>query len=594
MDEKMDMTSGALTYSRSLSLLKEVNIQCDALKEKTTSLKKLLQEAKEAEQRLQGMEEQKNQALSLLKAIQKEYNEKNWAGAEEQANALFALASSLLNDHPYAVDWKEMALWNLLQIHCKQVESLPYSSENLESLNTLLSEWEALPLGIHDEEAKKEQKEKCFCSVALSMLSASAPKEDLERLNAMLALASRYKKEGLKEDPQVVLAFKCLQDEATSTFNALCYHAVGPQGTYEEAKPLFALRDQLPLNRIDCPLFSTPKTEEEFQLLYFWDRTEKDDDEFFSSHQEEWKNSLAEEDPFTLKFFAHLLVDSRLLDKKREPIYAFFNETPFQIKVLILDLALSEGNSSPLLRPLFLGLFHDRKKQLNLERCAPALLRIQNNVPEESKEEFNKLVEGFFRSPRSHRILEKTSSPDLYFLGKGKTRKKPPVGKKVRNSVASYWSTPAICIFYAFCIVLPCFLFVFSIALLEFNRERIPCEEFYLLIPVGLLLCYVAGVLLAFYGRDERKGWMFSRGFAIDGLWKAILAFLGFLLPQAGLWGSSHRFFLFLLAILDFALSRFAFQEKSKAWRYALFVPFLLIEIASLVLLILVLMGRRA
>ena len=44
MDEKMDMTSGALTYSRSLSLLKEVNIQCDALKEKTTSLKKLLQE----------------------------------------------------------------------------------------------------------------------------------------------------------------------------------------------------------------------------------------------------------------------------------------------------------------------------------------------------------------------------------------------------------------------------------------------------------------------------------------------------------------------------------------------------------------------
>ena len=49
MDEKMDMTSGALTYSRSLSLLKEVNIQCDALKEKTTSLKKLLQEAKEAE-----------------------------------------------------------------------------------------------------------------------------------------------------------------------------------------------------------------------------------------------------------------------------------------------------------------------------------------------------------------------------------------------------------------------------------------------------------------------------------------------------------------------------------------------------------------
>ena len=131
-------------------------------------------------------------------------------------------------------------------------------------------------------------------------------------------------------------------------------------------------------------------------------------------------------------------------------------------------------------------------------------------------------------------------------------------------------------------------------ALLEFNRERIPCEEFYLLIPVGLLLCYVAGVLLAFYGRDERMGWMFSRGFAIDGLWKAILAFLGFLLPQAGLWGSSHRFFLFLLAILDFALSRFAFQEKSKAWRYALFVPFLLIEIASLVLLILVLMGRRA
>ena len=546
MDEKMDMTSGALTYSRSLSLLKEVNIQCDALKEKTTSLKKLLQEAKEAEQRLQGMEEQKNQALSLLKAIQKEYSEKNWAGAEEQANALFALASSLLNDHPYAVDWKEMALWNLLQIHCKQVESLPYSSENLESLNTLLSEWEALPLGIHDEEAKKEQKEKCFCSVALSMLSASAPKEDLERLNAMLALASRYKKEGLKEDPQVVLAFKCLQDEATSAFNALCYHAVGPQGTYEEAKPLFALRDQLPLNRIDCPLFSTPKTEEEFQLLYFWDRTEKDDDEFFSSHQEEWKNSLAEEDPFTLKFFAHLLVDSRLLDKKREPIYAFFNETPFQIKVLILDLALSEGNSSPLLRPLFLGLFHDRKKQLD------------------------------------------------YFLGKGKTRKKPPVGKKVRNSVVSYWSTPAICIFYAFCIVLPCFLFAFSIALLEFNRERIPCEEFYLLIPAGLLLCYVAGVLLAFYGRDERMGWMFSRGFAIDGLWKAILAFLGFLLPQAGLWGSSHRFFLFLLAILDFALSRFAFQEKSKAWRYALFVPFLLIEIASLVLLILVLMGRRA
>ena len=76
MDEKMDMTSGALTYSRSLSLLKEVNIQCDALKEKTTSLKKLLQEAKEAEQRLQGMEEQKNQALSLLKAIQKEYSEK--------------------------------------------------------------------------------------------------------------------------------------------------------------------------------------------------------------------------------------------------------------------------------------------------------------------------------------------------------------------------------------------------------------------------------------------------------------------------------------------------------------------------------------
>ena len=55
---------------------------------------------------------------------------------------------------------------------------------------------------------------------------------------------------------------------------------------------------------------------------------------------------------------------------------------------------------------------------------------------------------------------------------------------------------------------------------MEFNRERIPCEEFYLLIPVGLLLCYVAGVLLAFYGRDERTGWMFSRGFAIDGLWK--------------------------------------------------------------------------
>ena len=29
MDERMEMTSGALTYSRSLSLLKEVNIQCD-------------------------------------------------------------------------------------------------------------------------------------------------------------------------------------------------------------------------------------------------------------------------------------------------------------------------------------------------------------------------------------------------------------------------------------------------------------------------------------------------------------------------------------------------------------------------------------
>ena len=594
MDEKMKTISGAMSYSQSLSLLKEVEVQCGALEGKTASLKNLLQEAKETERHLHEMDEQKKRALSLLGAIQKAYGEKDWTGAEEQADALLTWASSMSNDHPYAADWKEMALWNRLQIHCKQVESLPNFFENPESLNTLLSEWETLPLGIHDEEAKNEQKEKCFCSVALSMLSASAPKEDLKCLNAMLALASRYKKEGLKEDPQVVLAFKCLQDEATSAFNALCYHAVGPQGTYEDAKPLFALHEQLPLNRIDCPLFSTPKTEEEFQLLYFWDRMEKDDGEFFSSHQEEWKKSLAEENPFTLKLFAHLLIDPRLLDKKREPVYALFNEAPFQIKVLILDLALNEGDSSPLLRPLFLGLFHDGKKQLDLERCASALLRIQNSAPEESKEEFNKLVEGFFRSPRSRRILEKTSSPDLYFLGKGKTRKKPPVGKKVRNSVVSYWSTPMACAFYAFCIVLPCFLFAFSIALLEFNCERIPYEEFFLLIPAGLLLCYVAGVLIAFYGRDERLGWMFSRGFAIDGLWKAIVAFLGFLLPQADHWGSSHRFCLFLLAMLDFVLSRFAFQEKNKAWRYALFVPFLLIEIASLVFLILVLMGRRA
>lgn len=590
----MEKTSGSLSYSESLSLLKEVEAQCDALDEKTNLLKNLFQEAKEAEQRLEELDKQKSQVLSLLEAIQKEYSEKNWAGAEEQVNALLALASSLLNDYPYAADWQEMGLWNRLQIHCKQAESLSNSFENPKCLDALLSEWNALPLGIHDEEAKKEQKEKCFASVALSMLSASTKKEELGCLNAMLALVSRYKNEGLKEDPQVVLALKCLQDEATSAFNALCYHAVGPKGTYEEAKPLFALRDQLPLNRVDCPLFATPKSEEEFHLLYFWDRMEKDEGEFFSSHQEEWKKSLTEEDPFALKLFAHLLIDSRLLDKKREPVYALFNETPFQSKILILDLALTEGNSSPLLHPLFLGLFHDGKKRLDLERCASPLLRIQKNVPEEEKEEFNKLVEGFFRSPRSHRILAKTSSPDLYFLGKGKARKKPPVGKKVRDSVVSYWNTPTACTFYAFCIVLPCFLFAFSIALLEFNRDRIPYEEFYLLIPVGLLLCYASGILIAFYGRDERIGWMFSRAFAFDGLWKAVVAFLGFLLPQAGIWGSSHRFSLFLLAMLDFALSRFAFQEKSKAWRYALFIPFVLIEIASLVFLILVLMGRRA
>ena len=328
-------------------------------------------------------------------------------------------------------------------------------------------------------------------------------------------------KEGMELSELTQQRRQLFVDLIQARYNELSQEAF-EDSDYEKALFYYEHREFIDVEALTCEAYRLP-SEEEFHIAYLNAASVRMSEENYFQFCKDEEKTLADEDPFSLRFVALSLASEELSEAKFELLAASVNNCGFETMLVAFGAALDHGLSEERQFSLLSALVHTKKKVANLDRIAPALRVLDEKLAPSQRKAYNGLRHDLLRSPHAKKVAVKSTEEATHALfGETKETFRAPIGKKVKNPRIKSWDFMTKAFYVAFAIIFPILLAVAGAIFISFaqidDQLRYPLYA----APVAFALVFVMLAIRARFGTDERGsgvwGWVLLWNAFIFGL----------------------------------------------------------------------------
>ena len=351
---------------------------------------------------------------------------------------------------------------------------------------------------------------------------------------------------------------------------------------------LFSLRGRFSKDEISSAHFLENKNEEEFKMDFISSTALRKD---ASSYNDQVlvlskKAMDGDDESFNLlaRFLCMRLIDSTKFDITLKAI------KDFNFKMLLLffskcvELGLDEEKQVLLFNVL--DKTKQNKRKGNLEEMAIPLYYLSFHIAPSLKNRFICLKKDLLRSPKAHKIKNKTHVNELRYLYEEDPNLNKAIGKKAKDLNIKSWDCFNIVTYYFLMAFIPAILSAVSLLLFYFFEIEKAGTSFIYAIPLSFYPVFFGFIGLNYFGRDEKGSSWFRRILGLDAIIKLIVCTIYFIiptyLPSLSLWSMP----LLVSGAFSYAYSLLLFKEHKKWASYAILISFLILLILSLVFIV--------
>ncbi len=492
----------------------------------------------------------------------------------------------------------EIAAWNRACIYVHLAEDnirdgqAPMSEERLDAFEASVNE---LPTNIHPEEQKRRYLDRVIGYRLVNKARwALQEGNSYEVLSACLDYAKEVRESDRSHSELTRSRLAYLMGVCCDIFNYLSVDAFDSRRNYPDAERLFFLRDNFEPVSIVHDAYRESVDVKEFHIRFLDSEALLMDDEAFAIASAAYADSVRDPDEFELEVLMSFLTLNFLSDSKKEALVRAFNRLSFELEIYALGMTLPKGVEVELQDKILNGICGHKKRVLHLELCAKPLLNCKRELDESLQNRFESLLKDILRSPRAHKVCNKSSNPDVHALyGEEGEDLRRPWGKPMASDEVKAWGSGAKACYVIFGLILTNALSAaaFGVIFALMGSDRL--APWILIAPFVVCILIFHLAVCARFGRDERGSAMFRRMLALDGLIKSAISVVYFAIPETLSMFSPVGYTMIVVAGLEGLWAFFLYKDRNRVAAVLTLVPLLLCEIASLVFLILALMNGK-
>lgn len=492
----------------------------------------------------------------------------------------------------------EIAAWNRCSIYVHMAEDniregvAPMSNEELDEFESSVN---ALPTDIHPEEQKRRYLDRIVGYRLMNKARwALAEGNSFEVLEECLSLIKeiRESEESLSDLTKSRLSY--LVTVTADIYNYLSVDAFDVRRNYQDAERLFLLRENFEPVSIVHDAYREAVDVKDFHLRFLCAEALAMDDEAFGIAVFAYADSVQEPTEFELEILMNFLLLGSLSDTKKEYLVRAFNRLSFELEIYAFGTTLPKGVDAASQEKILKGICDHKKRELHLELCAKPLLNCKNMLDEPLQKRFGSLLDDILRSPRAHKVCNKSSNVDVHALyGETEETLRRPWGKPMPSDLVKAWDFAAKFCYVAFALILTNAICAAAFGLIFYMMGNSMWTPYVLIAPLALSLVIIHLAVCVRFGRDERGSAVFRRVLAIDGLLMSGASVAYFAMPQTLSMLAPVGYTLIIFAGIQGLWAFFLYKDRNRVAAILTLVPLLLCEIVSLVLLILALMNGQ-
>ncbi len=586
-----------VSLQKTHAVLDTINANVQRMAEQRQAMSRLIESIKNIQEGVRSIYNLEHRFEAFLKHISLLDETGNYDEALAKVDELEALSTANDFGEQLALQrvLSEITPWTRVSLIVHKGEAFidaneaPMSNEELEAFANSVEE---LPIGIHPELAQEEMRDRIRgwrCVIRAKEEAASEP--SLESLKTTLALleAVRADEKSFSELTKARVTY--LYNIAIDEYNILSAKAFDEGNDYEVVLEYFNLRGYFLASRVKHDAYRESEDEADFKLRFHKAMLLRLSPEEFDAACKGYAANISDEESFEFILLAELLVMADLPEEKLNLLYQIYHELPFQTAILLTAGALQRGCPEERKAHLVEDLLARKHKELDLEKCAKALLVCKENFTDSLQKRFEILLKDLLRSPHAHKVCVKSPLPEVHALyGETPETMRAPIGKPLGKPLIKAWDFLLKGLYQWMGIIVPLILCAAAGVAIFFIVPGEDLRQYILTAPlvVGLVIAHFA--ICARFGRDERGSAVYRRCLGITALIFAAASLVYFALPTFVPFLQPYAYALILYgAVLGF-WGLFFYKDKVKKVSIPIYVAWYLCEVASLVFLILMLM----
>ena len=504
---------------------------------------------------------------------------------EEKARSFQSEVDLIIRRHLLEITaWNRCALWNHLAD--VNVANGTYSLSQ-EEFQKYVDAVASLPMGFHTEESRAAHQDKIFgfrCyDRGLTTLNSPRSLEDLQALLALLDEANQVE----KHLPATLERIAYLHGVACEEYNRLADQFFDLDRNFDRALDLFRLRGYFEEDEIVHDDYRLAKDETDFRLRFLDKEALRMTDSEFSVAVYAYADSIQNEEETEFEILCRYALINGISDDKVAFLASAVNRLSFQVETIFLGTVLERGLAPERQEPILNNLIARKDKTLDLEKSAKALLNCKTMLDEPLRPAFEKMLQDLLRSPHARKVVTKSVRPEAHALiGEDLENFNRPWGKAIKNPVIKSWDFFNKAMFVAFAVVLPAIILAAGFAVIYALLRNDAYVGYYLLAPLGLALILVHLLIVGRFGIDERGSAVYRRTLGLVALACAIFSLVYFVLPGTLAPVRPFAFMALIFAGVAGLWGFFAYADKKKKITAFIYVPLLLITIASVIMMV--------
>ena len=371
-------------------------------------------------------------------------------------------------------------------------------------------------------------------------------------------------------------------------YNELAKLYFDDEPNMECALSLFSLRNRFNKEDISSSHYVENENEEEFKMDFISSTALRKD---ASSYNDQVlvlskKAMDGDEESFNLlaRFLCMRLIDSTKFDITLKAIKDFNFQMLLFFFSKCVELGLDEEKQILLFN--LLDKVKQNKRKGNLEEMAMPLYYLSFHIAPSLKNRFICLKKDLLRSPKAHKIKNKTHVNELRYLYEEDPNVSKSIGKKAKDLNIRSCDSFNIVVYYFLMAFIPAATGIISLVLFYFFQIENVGTSFIYAIPLSLYPIFLGFIGLNYFGRDEKGSSWFRRVLGLDAIIKLIICTVYFIvptyLPSLSLWSMP----LLVSGAFSYAYSLLLFKENKKSMSYLVLISFLILLILSLVFIV--------